>query len=49
MKLLKQNKKRLIKSSSCLLKRGKRSESHILLECKNHIMSILETKYKKQN
>ena len=38
MKTLKQNKKRLRKSNSYLLKREKRSENHLLQERKNHIM-----------
>ena len=37
-KTFKQNKKCSMKNNSYLLKREKRSESHLLLECKNHIM-----------
>ena len=32
-----------------MLKREKRSESHLLLERKNHIMQISKARYKKQN
>ena len=36
MNSLIENKKYSIQSNSCLLKRGKRSESHALLERKSH-------------
>ena len=45
MKTLKQNKKCSSKSNACLLKRGKRSESHVLLEGKKS----QKGKYKKQS